>query len=56
VLAPLRVPELDGLERALHHAQLLWIREHLHHLGSHAPVVTEPAIRIAEQRRQPWWR
>jgi uncharacterized membrane protein YccC len=55
VLAPLRPPELDGLEQAHHHAQLLWIREHLHHLGSHAPGVTEPANRIAEQRRLPWW-
>jgi uncharacterized membrane protein YccC len=56
VLAPVQAPSLDGLDGAHHHSQLLWIREHLHHLGSHAPVVSEPAAHIAEQRRQPWWR
>lgn len=56
VLAPLNVPALDELDRARQHAHLLWIREHLHHLSAHAPVVTDPAVRIAEQRRLPWWR
>ena len=56
VLAPVNVPVLDDLDRVHHHTQLLWIREHLEHLVSHAPVVTEPAARLAEQRRIPWWR
>ncbi|HEX6519335.1 MAG TPA: FUSC family protein [Streptosporangiaceae bacterium] len=56
VIAPLRAPSLDELERSHHHAHLLWIRENLHHLASRAPALTEPAARIAEQRRQPWWR
>jgi len=56
VIAPLRAPSLDDLEQAHRHAHLLWIRENLHHLASRAPVLTEPAARIAEQRRQPWWR
>jgi uncharacterized membrane protein YccC len=56
VIAPLRAPSLDELERAHHHAHLLWIRENLHHLGSRAPALAEPAARVAEQRRQPWWR
>jgi uncharacterized membrane protein YccC len=56
VLAPVNVPALDELDRVHHHTQLLWIREHLQHLVSHAPNVTEPAARVAEQRRIPWWR
>jgi hypothetical protein len=30
--------------------------EHLQHLCSHAQAVTDPASRVAEQRRVPWWR
>jgi uncharacterized membrane protein YccC len=56
VLAPLDVPALDELSRAHHQTQLLWIREHLHHLGSHANRIADPASRVAEQRRIPWWR
>ena len=56
ILAPIDVPVIDELDRARHHAHLLWIREHLHHLAAQAPAVTVPATRIAEQRRQPWWR
>jgi hypothetical protein len=56
VLAPLDVPVLTELERPHRHTHLLWIREHLEHLCSHARTVTEPAAHIAEQRRVPWWR
>jgi Fusaric acid resistance protein-like len=56
VLTPLRVPNLDGMDGEVLHHDLLWIREHLRHLGSHAPAVTQPAARVAEQRRAPWWR
>jgi len=55
VLAPLVVPELDGDIAHLHH-DLIWIREHLEHLGSNAHAIPEPAAHVAEQRRLPWWR
>jgi hypothetical protein len=59
VLAPVTVPAHNGLDvldggHPRHH--LLWIREHLHHLGSHARAITEPAAHAAEQRRVRWWR
>jgi hypothetical protein len=56
VLAPVTVPALKGLDGSHPHHTLLWIREHLRHLGSHAQVITEPAAHLAEQRRVPWWR
>src|SRR5579875_3711219 len=42
-----------GSER---HPDLLWVQEHLQHLGSHARGITGPAMHVAEQRRLPWWR
>ncbi len=36
--------------------RLMWVREHLYHLGEHTEALTEPAARIAEVRRRPWWR
>jgi hypothetical protein len=41
---------------AQHHPHLLWVQEHLQHLSSHAQAITDPASRVAEQRRLPWWR
>ena len=38
-----------------HHPHTLWVREHLHHLGEHAGVVTAPALHVAQLRRTPWW-
>jgi uncharacterized membrane protein YccC len=38
------------------HPHLLWVSEHLQHLGSHAQAIAGPATHAAEQRRQPWWR
>jgi uncharacterized membrane protein YccC len=38
------------------HPRLMWVREHLYHLGEHTEALTEPAARIAEVRRRPWWR
>jgi hypothetical protein len=38
------------------HPRVLWVREHLHHLGQHAPAITAPAEHVAELRRVPWWR
>ncbi|HZC92284.1 MAG TPA: FUSC family protein [Mycobacterium sp.] len=34
----------------------LWVHEHLHNLQSQANMVDGPARRLAEIRRQPWWR
>jgi uncharacterized membrane protein YccC len=56
VLKPVTAPELGGLDGGVPHHDLVWIREHLHHLGSQAKVIPEPASHIAEQRRLPWWR
>jgi uncharacterized membrane protein YccC len=63
VLAPVAVPVLRDLEAAdggdqtpAHYRHLLWVGEHLEHLGSHAVTITEPAFHVAELRRIPWWR
>ena len=49
---------LNGIAPAqqLPHPHLLWVQEHLHHLSQSAQMVSEPALRIAELRRRPWWR
>jgi uncharacterized membrane protein YccC len=39
----------------LPHPHLLWVQEHLHHLSQSAQTVSEPALRLAEVRRRPWW-
>jgi hypothetical protein len=38
------------------HPHLLWVQEHLHQLSEAAQSVSEPAQRMAEIRRRPWWR
>jgi uncharacterized membrane protein YccC len=38
------------------HPHLLWVQEHLHHLSEAAQSVSEPALKVAEARRRPWWR
>jgi uncharacterized membrane protein YccC len=40
----------------LPHPHLLWVQEFLHHLSQSAQTVSEPALRVAELRRRPWWR
>ncbi len=40
----------------LSHPHLLWVQEHLRHLSQSAQTVSEPARRMAEVRRRPWWR
>ncbi len=42
--------------KQLPHPHLLWVQEHLHHLSTSAQMVSEPALRLAEIRRRPWWR
>ena len=34
----------------------IWLCEHLNHLSEHLGELVRPAERIAEIRRQPWWR
>jgi uncharacterized membrane protein YccC len=34
----------------------IWVSDHLRHLTEHADVLAAPALRVAEQRRLPWWR
>jgi hypothetical protein len=66
VVAP-ALPGLDGADGAdgaasgeaaprRFHPRVLWVREHLHHLGQHAQAITAPAEHVAELRRVPWWR
>jgi hypothetical protein len=31
-------------------------RDHQQHLGAQVQAITAPAMRLAEQRRIPWWR
>jgi uncharacterized membrane protein YccC len=61
-LATIPVPSVfngaaeDGGPPPHHHRHALWVREHLLHLGQHVSAVPEPALHVAELRRQPWWR
>jgi uncharacterized membrane protein YccC len=34
----------------------IWLCEHLNHLAEHLGELVRPAARVAEIRRQPWWR
>jgi uncharacterized membrane protein YccC len=51
-LHPLAESQLTGAGEATAEP----LREHLEHLAEHAPDLAAPASRIAEIRRQPWWR
>jgi uncharacterized membrane protein YccC len=48
----------EGAAAAQHmsHPHLLWVQEHLHHLGQSAQTVSVPALHVAQVRRRPWWR
>jgi hypothetical protein len=50
--APASIPPAHQLP----HPHLLWVQEHLHHLSASARTVSEPALRMAEVRKRPWWR
>jgi uncharacterized membrane protein YccC len=52
------IPEVGGMDTATENrcVSILWVHEHLQHLVQHAPVLIEPALRVAELRRIPWWR
>lgn len=49
-------PGALAAEPVARHPRLMWVREHLYHLGEHTEALIEPAARIAEVRRRPWWR
>jgi hypothetical protein len=34
----------------------VWLCEHLNHLSEQLGDLVQPAVRVAELRRQPWWR
>ena len=42
--------------RPHYHPEVLWVRDHLRHLGSHSAEIIGPAGRLAALRRRPWWR
>jgi hypothetical protein len=52
-------PRLDGVAgnaRLLQSPRGVWLCEHLNHLSEHLGELIQPAERIAEIRRLPWWR
>jgi hypothetical protein len=55
---PLTVPDLgpDTLEEHARTRRTVWLCEHLDHLSEHLGELVEPASRVAEVRRRPWWR
>ena len=46
--------DLVGSSSDSHYA--IWLCEHLDHLGEHLGELVQPALRVAEIRRTPWWR
>ena len=50
------VEEVIPPAHQLPHPHLLWVQEHLHHLGASTQTVSGPALRLAEVRQRPWWR
>jgi hypothetical protein len=58
-LAALEPPTLAPRDRAeassgSHYG--IWLGEHLDHLSEHLGDLVQPAARLAEIRRRPWWR
>jgi uncharacterized membrane protein YccC len=53
---PAMMPAPAAAPPSSHHPHVLWVREHLHHLSSHAPEITGPAARMARLQSVPWWR
>jgi uncharacterized membrane protein YccC len=54
-LAPPALPEEIAAGTAASR-QAIWLREHLDHLADNMRMLIEPAGRIAQIRRRPWWR
>jgi Fusaric acid resistance protein-like len=49
-------PGLDGLLLNGQGGYVLWVRQHLDHVGRDLANMTEPADAVAERRARPWWR
>jgi Fusaric acid resistance protein-like len=45
-----------GTTPAYYRPDMLWVGEHLHHLAERGQAIVEPAAKVAELRRIPWWR
>jgi hypothetical protein len=55
LVAPILGPDtIVGIESGSHYG--VWLCEHLDHLAEHLDELVQPAFRIAELRRAPWWR
>jgi uncharacterized membrane protein YccC len=46
----------DSVEESSGSHYGVWLYEHLDHLSEHLAELVQPAVRIAEIRRTPWWR
>jgi uncharacterized membrane protein YccC len=46
----------DGDGSASYQPEALWVGHHLKHLAAHSPNLAQPAERLGEIRRRPWWR
>jgi uncharacterized membrane protein YccC len=58
-IAVLEMPSFapaDGLDASSCSHYSIWLLEHLDHLCEHLGELVRPAVRVAENRRKPWWR
>jgi uncharacterized membrane protein YccC len=56
MLAPPRFAPDDIVDRSSGSPYGVWLCEHLDHLSDHLADLIEPAERVVEIRRRPWWR
>jgi len=63
--APVAVPDGPGYPEGVackantpphYRPDMLWVGEQLYHLAERGQAITEPATRVAELRKVPWWR
>ncbi|HEY4450876.1 MAG TPA: FUSC family protein [Solirubrobacteraceae bacterium] len=55
-LDPPSFGEQDTVDSASGSHYGVWLCEHLDHLAEHLAELVQPALRVAELRRAPWWR
>jgi hypothetical protein len=56
VLEPPTYATPDRAEASSGSGYGIWLGEHLDHLSEHLGELVQPAARLAEIRRRPWWR
>ena len=56
LVAPGPAPEPGLLDGSAGSHYGVWLGEHLDHLAEHLGDLVVPAVKVAEARRQPWWR